>query len=522
MVKNSFELKMPDAKDEIVYNSQTNNNARLNSLMLHYDLTVQMQESPGGISFNCQKAPEKYDSIINTAVSQDWEFVQFGIEPKIYRYSQDDMKLLISAMINKESGWNPKAVSPKGAIGLMQIMPSTAESDCKISGDVLTDETENIKCGTLYLRKMMDQFLSKAKTEDDLMMFALAAYNWGPGNLENAIKETGADNWQDLSAKASIPKETYNYVLAVTGCMNAYKIRQSIETKTTQLAWPTASRRITSCYGEPRINKNGKPYQHGGIDIGRIENDPNVVKAAADGIVESIVENCREGDAACGGRYGNYILINHGSYKTRYAHLKENGVYVSEDKTVKTGDVIGLTGNTGDSSAMHLHFEVLSMMSKTINPCAFIGCSESTEKKCGTATVDTIDATGMRGFYYYYDDGYDSFEPRPITLEFKVEDYLMPIYCDTQRIYYWTKPRELETARPDLMCFMDDSRGPRKYELYFCQRTVDNKLTEPPAGMDSSHVLQVGGFLKQTGGQIAAAPQSQLTYRCGDQGFVQQ
>ncbi len=67
--------------------------------------------------------------------------------------------------------------------------------------------------------------------------------------------------------------------------------------------------------------------------------------------------------------YGNYIIVNHGyGYKTRYAHLKKS--YVKKGQKVKRGEYIADMGNSGKSTAPHLHYEVLKN-GKAINPINF-------------------------------------------------------------------------------------------------------------------------------------------------------
>lgn len=92
---------------------------------------------------------------------------------------------LVKAMIKVESNFNPKAVSPKGAQGLMQIIPATANF---LNIYDVFDPEENIKGGTRYLRYLLDRF-------DGKWSFAIAGYNAGPERVERhqgipPIKET--------------------------------------------------------------------------------------------------------------------------------------------------------------------------------------------------------------------------------------------------------------------------------------------------------------------------------------------
>lgn len=108
---------------------------------------------------------------------------------------------LVKAVIQKESGGNPKAVSKSGAIGMMQLMPDTA----KELGVDPWDANQNIQGGTKYLKQQFDKYQDWEK--------ALAAYNAGSGTVDKAIALGG--DWKANMAKIQNPsnyQQTKDYV----------------------------------------------------------------------------------------------------------------------------------------------------------------------------------------------------------------------------------------------------------------------------------------------------------------------
>jgi soluble lytic murein transglycosylase len=106
-------------------------------------------------------SPDKYDELISVASQQ------YGVDSR-----------LVKAIIKAESDFNPKAVSKKGAMGLMQIMPQNFQ---RLDIEDPFNPRENIMGGTRYFRYLYDRF-------DGKLALSLAAYNAGPTAVDNYNK----------------------------------------------------------------------------------------------------------------------------------------------------------------------------------------------------------------------------------------------------------------------------------------------------------------------------------------------
>ncbi len=126
------------------------------------------------------------------------------IEKYARRYGVDED--LVWAVIRQESGFNPDAVSPKGAMGLMQLMPGTA---ARLGVSDAFDVEQNIAGGIKYLERCLSQF------NQDVCL-ALAAYNAGS---ENVVKYQGCPPFP----------ETRHYVATILQAYGGQTIRKDFE-----------------------------------------------------------------------------------------------------------------------------------------------------------------------------------------------------------------------------------------------------------------------------------------------------
>ncbi len=131
----------------------------------------------------CYRNPDEFEPIIKSLASE------YGVD-----------KSLVKAVIHAESGYNPNAVSSKGAQGLMQLMPKTAQG-LKVGNSF--DPKENIRGGIRYLRFLLDTF------KGDVTL-ALAAYNAG---LSRVSQYGGVPPYQ----------ETRNYISKVLAYQKTYQ-----------------------------------------------------------------------------------------------------------------------------------------------------------------------------------------------------------------------------------------------------------------------------------------------------------
>lgn len=163
---------------------------------------------------------------------------------------------LIYAIAKQESKFDPEAVSPAGAVGLMQIMPPTA---VHLTGDGaaaerLTDPAFNLTLGQNYIEELM----AYGDPAGNIFMLA-AAYNAGPGNMERWKEETGGISSDPLMFIEAIPaRETRAYVERVVMNYWMYSWRMGVDPRSLQEvaagAWPVYAERAP----RPRQAQGGR------------------------------------------------------------------------------------------------------------------------------------------------------------------------------------------------------------------------------------------------------------------------
>ena len=154
-------------------------------------------------------------------ISKEYNYIKEGkiseYDELIKKYASElkwDWRLL-AAQIYKESRFDPKSRSWRGAVGLMQLIPRTAET-YGVKPDQLVRPGKNIYAGTRHLF-MLENYWSASITDSlELLKFTLGSYNVGQGHVEDAIRlaekyQLDTKKWDDHVAKMLINKSTPEY-----------------------------------------------------------------------------------------------------------------------------------------------------------------------------------------------------------------------------------------------------------------------------------------------------------------------
>ena len=165
------------------------------------------------------------------------------------------------------------------------------------------------------------------------------------------LDDEGVDSEEDIILEA------FDTMAIHLPKLNPSSIDEPIMLELPKFSWPTpTTARVSSHFGRRRRR------WHYGLDLAQPTGEP--IYAAFDGVVRISKRNRS---------YGNLVIIHHANgLETYYAHMSKRDVAVGDH--VKSGDQIGLCGNTGRSFGSHLHFEI-RYMGNAMNPEDVLDCS---------------------------------------------------------------------------------------------------------------------------------------------------
>lgn len=299
-------------------------------------------------------------------VSQEVEQYREAIKSELDEYGKGEHTDLLLALMMQESA------------GRGNDPMQASESKCGYIGCITSPE-ESIKYGVKHFLSVME------KANNDINL-TLQSYNFGGGFIDYALKNGGsytkelAISFSQMMYKKLAHTGIYKchrpsaiehsacygdieYVDAVLKYLPS-AVGGSSQVLADGLASPVGTTiRVTSPYGWRDIGAG--PEHHNGIDLGC--NESVSIHSALEGrVVHAGVSGGAPG-------YGNFVTIQHDTNLfTTYAHLSK--VQLANGSSVKSGQQIGMCGNTGRSFGSHLHFEVkTAMYGGYMNPAKYLG-----------------------------------------------------------------------------------------------------------------------------------------------------
>lgn len=190
-------------------------------------------------------------------------------------------------------------------------------------------------------------------------MEAGASFDRASDEIFQIFSDKEVRRWQKALQRATKSKyELMKHITIITSGIAAclIMITSLLQAQEYPSIKPLLNVKIASPFGM-RMHPVSKEYMnHRGVDLKAPAGTP--VMATADGVVSQVSEDPMG--------YGKYLVIDHkGNFQTKYAQLSK--VHIKAGAEVKRGDIIGLVGSSGASTAPHLHYEVLKEK-QAVNP----------------------------------------------------------------------------------------------------------------------------------------------------------
>ncbi|MDP8772042.1 lytic transglycosylase domain-containing protein [Serratia marcescens] len=242
---------------------------------------------------------------------------------------------LLGAVISKESSGNANAMSGKGAIGLTQVMPNTARGMGYDPEELKHNPAMQVEAGARYLKQMID-------AHDGNVSAALAAYNWGPGNVQKYLR----------GEKTQVPTETVNYVNDPRFAQWTQQATPGSDDELAQLAQQSAqpwAQQAPAPTASQNIEQAARGVAQSAVNVANIPGQVvNTALSAAGVPVEDQVmqlrlpENMRPTDpyAQLGAEIGPYLIPGLGAERTAAALASTVGAGRAERSATQAANML--------------------------------------------------------------------------------------------------------------------------------------------------------------------------------------
>lgn len=260
---------------------------------------------------------------------------------------------IIGAQLEAESQWNEKASNPSGAAGMAQAMPGTWSMYGE--GDPMNGH-DAIRFQGKYMRALMDEAKKHSKGGNDQVEKALAAYNWGPGNMDSV----GWD-WSKGPAETReyVPKIMRDAQVKVSADCSAASVDNLGDLGDGEWANPLPGSTLVSGYGPRSVGGPAWAQQHVGIDLAT---DPTVTKRGPGGTTVAVADaKVERASCTTDVTMGCEVLLRFDKtgFMASYNHMDSIDPKVKAGGHVLRGQKIGVEGNKGGwDFGTHLHFEM--------------------------------------------------------------------------------------------------------------------------------------------------------------------
>lgn len=281
----------------------------------------------------------------NTNLSEDVVAWMPQIHTACAKYHIPEYAPLAAAIMMQESGGNAELVHGD----LMQCAEGMG-----LPAGTPVDPEASIDFGVSLIANLLHHAEVMAPADLDHLKLAVQAYNFGSGYISYALAQDGKYTKENAAAfalkqAADLSWDSYGDVDYVDHVFRYYTVSAGAGTGSASSRYPSL------CY--PMEGYSWTTYAgHEGIDIPCEIGTP--VYASASGTVSYVKSGWTDTDGVSGMMsYGNCVGISHGDgLETRYAHLSYP--LVSSGQQVLQGQIIGYSGNTGNSTGPHMHFAV--------------------------------------------------------------------------------------------------------------------------------------------------------------------